>query len=270
MFLTYHFRWVFFLIDLRFLELSLFLKLVRLTISLIIGQFPVFLSCLKLLKSLFQQLFEFISSNQILYKYQFGFQPGKSTAHPLLHIVDFISKAFNNDEFVIAVFLDFQKAFDLVDHKILLKKLCNIGVRGIALKWFESYLKDRKQFVMVNGKISKFFKTINISVLQGSILGPLLFLIFINDMHKSNALLNVHFADDTTGLCKGKKLNEMVPFVNQELQKIGVWFRSHKLSINAGKTKVMIFHPRGKNVDQNLNFVFDNNDLSPTHKYHST
>ena len=225
------------------------------------------ISCLPVMSKIIEkfvskQLFEFISSNQILYKYQFGFQPGKSTAHPLLHIVDFISKAFNNDEFVIAVFLDFQKAFDLVDHKILLKKLCNIGVRGIALKWFESYLKDRKQFVMVNGKISKFFKTINISVLQGSILGPLLFLIFINDMHKSNALLNVHFADDTTGLCKGKKLNEMVPFVNQELQKIGVWLRSHKLSINAGKTKVMIFHPRGKNVDQNLNFVFDNNDLN--------
>jgi len=115
---------------------------------------------------------------------------------------------------------------------------------------------------MVNGKISEFFKTINISVLQGSILGPLLFLIFINDMHKSNALLNIHFADDTTGLCKGKNLNVMVPFVNQELQKIGVWLRSHKLSINTGKTKVMIFHPKGKYVDPNLNFVFDNNDLN--------
>ena len=79
-------------------------------------------------------------------------------------------------------------------------------------------------------------------------------------MHKSNALLNAHFADDTTGLCKGKNLNEMVPFLNQELQKIGVWLRSHKLSINAGKTKVMIFHSRGKNVDPNLNFVFDNNN----------
>ena len=112
-------------------------------------------------------------------------------------------------------------------------------MKGIALKWFESYLKDRKQFVMVNGKISEFFKTINISVLQG-----------------------VKIRSITTGLCKGKNLNEMVPFVNQELPKIGVWLFSHKLSINAGKTKVMIFHSMGKTDDPNLNFVFDNNDLN--------
>ena len=118
-----------------------------------------------------------------------------------------------------------------------------------------------------------------------------MFLIFIDDMHKSNALLNIHFADDTTGHCKGKHLNEIYPFVNpipagvlehqdtlggksnrpppssnrvnQKLQKTGVWLRFHKLSINAaGKTKVMILYSRGKTVDSSLNFIFDNNLLN--------
>ena len=83
--------------------------------------------------------------NNLLYDLQFGFQPGKSTVHPLLHIVDYISKAFNDDEITVAVFLDLQKAFDLVDHNILVMKLEKIGVNGIVLKWFKSYLSDRKQ-----------------------------------------------------------------------------------------------------------------------------
>ena len=85
-----------------------------------------------------------------------------------------------------------------------------LGVNGTALvPWFKNYLKDRKQFVMVNGVLSDFFALINISVLQGSILGPLLFLCFINYMHKSNKLINFHFADNTTGLAKGSSLYEL-------------------------------------------------------------
>ena len=223
------------------------------------------ISCLPTISKIFErivakQLLSFVESNDILYAFQFGFQSGKSTVHPLIHIVDYISKAFNNDEFVIAVFLDLQKAFDLVDHDILCMKLEKIGVRGLALKWFKSYLSNRKQFVMVNGTLSDFFAMINISVLQGSILGPLLFLIFINDMHSSNKLLNIHFADDTSGLCKGKNFDELVSFVNTELQKLGIWLRSNKLAINASKTKIMIFHPKGK-IIPDASFFFNNNDL---------
>jgi len=133
----------------------------------------------------------------------------------------------------------------------------------VAYKWFESYLKDRKQYVMVNGSLSDTYTTINISVLQGSILGPLLFLIFINDMHKSNKLLNLHFADDTTGLCRGKDLVSMVDLVNNELQEIGVWLRANKLAINASKTKIMVFHPKGK-IIPDLHFFFNNNDPGRT------
>ena len=92
-----------------------------------------------------KQLYTYVSLNNLLYDLQFGFQPGKSTVHPLLHIVDYISKAFNDDEITVAVFLDLQKAFDLVDHNILVMKLEKIGVNGIVLKWFKSYLSDRKQ-----------------------------------------------------------------------------------------------------------------------------
>ena len=196
----------------------------------------------------------YVIDNNLLYDLQFGFQPGKSTVHPLMHVIDYISKAFNNDEFAVAVFLDLQKAFDLVDHSILLMKLEKIDVHGLALKWFKSYLSDRKQFVMVNGNLSDFFTLINISVLQGSILGPLLFLIFINDMHSSNNLLNIHFADDTSVLCKGKNLEELVQLVNFEVQKLGIWLRANKLAVNASKTKVMIFHHKGKKIPD-VNFV---------------
>ena len=104
-----------------------------------------------------------------------------------------------------------------MDHSILLNKLKKLGVNGTALLWFKNYLKDRKQFVMANGVLSDFFALINISVLQGSILGPLLFLCFINDMHKSNKLINFHFADDTTGLAKGSLFDELINFVNLEI-----------------------------------------------------
>ena len=223
------------------------------------------ISCLPVISKIFEkvvskQLFNYLETNNLLYSLHFGFQPFKSTVHPLIHMVHYISKAFNRNEFVIAVFLDLKKAFDLVDHKILLMKLRKIGIGDIALKWFETYLENRKQFVMVDGALSDFATTINISVLQGSILGPLLFLIFINDFHKSNNLLNLHFADDTSALCKGNNLVELSNFMNLELQKIGTWLRANKLAINASKTKIMIFHPKGK-IIPDLRFVFNDNDL---------
>ena len=104
--------------------------------------------------------------------------------------------------------MDLRKAFDLVDHNILFLKLEKYGIRGAALNWFKSYLKDRVQYVMVNGSLSEFFTLLNIAVPQGSILGPILFLIYINDLFNCNNLFNILFADDTTALRKKKNIED--------------------------------------------------------------
>ena len=102
-----------------------------------------------------KQLNEYLNTNNLLNKHQYGFQSNKSTVHALLHAIDFILKAFSNNELVVAVFLDLRKPFDLVDHNILFLKLEKYGIRGAGLNWFKSYLKDRVQYVMVNGSLSE-------------------------------------------------------------------------------------------------------------------
>ena len=115
-------------------------------------------------------------------------------------------------------------------------------------------------YTMVNGQLSSTLKTINRSVPQGSILGPLLFLIFINDMPSSTNLLSILFADDTTTLASGSDINLVGPLINHELQKIGIWLKANELSINTSKTKVMIFS--NNNPIPSFKFVFNNNDLN--------
>jgi hypothetical protein len=228
------------------------------------------ISCLPVISKLiekivFRKLYGYLSTNKFLYDNQFGFQPGKSTLHPHLKIIDYISKALNNNEIAVAVFIDLKKAFDVINHEILLMKLSKYGVRNNNLSWFASYLRNRKQFVMVNGSLSDFWSVFNISVAQGSILGPLLFLIFINDIFRANSLINFLFADDTTGLAKGSDIFSIGTFVNNELQKLGMWLRANKLAINTDKTKVMVFHSKYKTIPH-FDFKFDNNDDAKGHQ----
>ena len=115
------------------------------------------------------------------------------------------------------------------------------GVRGVALKWFTSYLSKRKQFFRFEGKDSS-FRNINIGVPQGSILGPLLFLVYINDMHQSSSLLNfILFADDTTVYIQDPDHEKAVETLSFEFQKVYTWLAANKLSLNVIKTKCMIF-----------------------------
>jgi hypothetical protein len=153
-------------------------------------------------------------------------------------------------KFCIGIFLDLKKAFDVCSHRILLKKLPKYGINGLTLEWFTSYLKDRQQKVNVNGAVSS-ANTFNISVIQGSILGPILFLIYINDLYTSSKLFKVMFADDTAGLACNKNLILLVEHVNTELKKIARWFRANKMAMNVSKTKFIIFHTIELKYDDN-------------------
>jgi hypothetical protein len=206
-------------------------------------------------------LFNHLDINELLYIHQYGFQRGKSTEHNLIHITNYIGQALNDGNWCIGVFLDLKKAFDTVQHDILLKKLAKFGINGNILDWFKSYLSGRKQCVDINGTLSD-FKDILMSVLQGSSLGPILFLCFINDIHYSTNLNLFLFADDSNALAQHANLHDLVSYVNVELQKLATWFKANKLVINADKTKYMIFHTKNRKINlQNLDIYFNFNDV---------
>ena len=143
------------------------------------------------------QLVSFLEENNLLYENQGGFRKNKSTTQTVHHLINQIANAKNDDKYSLAVYLDISKAFDSINHDLLLQKLYKIGIRGMGLKWLQNYMYDRKQ-VVVNGGQESSKQTIICGVPQGSILGPLLFIIYMNDMARlpltSNLLL---FADDT-------------------------------------------------------------------------
>jgi hypothetical protein len=151
----------------------------------------------------------------------------------------------NDGNYTVGVFLHLKKAFDVVDHNILLSKLTKYGITGQAHDWFSSYLTGRSQIVDINGNLSQ-PKSVDMSAIQGSLLGPTLFLIFINDFPNCTSLNTFLFADDTSALISGPNLPELFESINNELQKITTWYRANKMSANASKTKYIIFHNKGK------------------------
>jgi len=138
-------------------------------------------------------------------------------------------------------------------------KLSRMGIVGTALEWFKSYLSDRSQVVDINGHHSRPRK-IKISVLQGSILGPILFLCFINDLHLVTTLLTLMYADDTFSLDSHEDLSILIQTVNTEINKMAIWFRANKLAVNISKTKYMIFRMKGEKIGTHPDIIYNENE----------
>jgi hypothetical protein len=208
------------------------------------------------------RLVNHLRDNQLLNENQYGFQENVSTVHHLTKLCNYVTKELNDKNYVVGIFLDLKKAFDVVPHNLLLKKLEKMGVVGLALRWFTSYLEGRTQCVDVGGKLSS-LKEIIISVLQGSILGPILFLCYINDLPNCTDLLALLFADDTAGLTAGPNLKDVLKKANTELKKIATWFRANKMAVNVSKTKFVVFKGKGMRatIDDNDWIYYDNNEI---------
>ena len=197
----------------------------------------------------FDQIYDYLQSNKLFYSNQYGFRRKHSTETAGLELFDRALKDVDQQNDPFAIFLDLSKAFDTIDHSILLRKLKHYGIHGTALRWFESYLTDRIQYVFYENIKSRPMR-ITTGVPQGSILGPLLFLICINDIKKCTDLFEViGYADDTTLYGTLRKFAAATPrggniikTTNEEIEKVNIWLKVNKLSLNPSKTRFMIFH----------------------------
>ena len=195
-------------------------------------------------KVVYLKLINFLDKYNILSDCQYGFCNNTPTETPILDLAHEITSNMENKLLLIGVFIDLSKAFDSLDSSIILSKLHHYGVRGSALNWFASYLKDRFWFVQLNDIKSKSLPMFG-GVPQGSILGPVLFNIFINDVvFSSNMAKFILYADDTTILFKHSNINDFISNSNKELNVIYKWFLANNLRLNIKKTCFIIFGPK--------------------------
>ena len=191
-------------------------------------------------KVIFYQLYAYLEDHKLLYTSQYGFRKKHSTELAALELIDKVTFLMQEGKTPVGIFLNMSKAFDTLNHDILLDKLAFYGISGVNKDLFKCYLSNRKQYVQFNGEDSHMLN-IRTGVLQGSILGPLLFLIYINDFVNSSKLFHfMIFADDTTVISKTDVVNDKI--INQELGKLLLWLQLNKLSLNISKSKCIFFH----------------------------
>lgn len=210
-----------------------------------------------------QQMMKYLEKYNVLHTHQYGFRKNHNTTFPVLNLLDNIYKSLNDKKpsFSICIFLDLKKAFDSLDINVQTKKLEHYGFRNTANKWFKSYLTGRQQYVFANGYSSTKMNLTH-GVPQGSVLGPILFLLYINDLPNVTSFLTYLFADDTSFIKSSKNLNDLMYECNLELEKAKIWFRANKLTLNISKTKYMIFrNPKAEFNEESFKLRVGNEDI---------
>lgn len=206
----------------------------------------------KILEKLFViRVHNFIEKYNLLSDRQYGFRRNRSTSLALIDLINEITTCIDKKKYVMGIFIDLQKAFDTIDHRIVMNKLEKYGFRGIIKNWIQSYLGERQQFVQMDQYKSE-QKNIICGVPQGSILGPILFLLYIIDIcNVSEEMKFVLFADDTNIICSGENIEQLLEEITQGISKLKNCFNANK-SLNLKKTKYILFGNRKSNVPVQL------------------
>ncbi|GFU98635.1 RNA-directed DNA polymerase from mobile element jockey [Trichonephila clavipes] len=189
------------------------------------------------------RLNDFLETNKILIPEQHGFRPRLSTTHQLLRVVEYIKEGNNMGQCTAAVFLDIQKAFDRVWHTGLLFKLINYNIPTPLILLLNSYISNRTFTIKINRTYSQ-TRSISAGIAQGSILGPVLFNLYVNDILKSTKTMLCMYADDTAILSRHKNLNTLVENINEHLAHLEIWFSVWKIALNSSKTEAVFFSQR--------------------------
>jgi exonuclease III len=208
-------------------------------------------------KAMYTRILKYLNKNHILCAEQSGFRKGKSTTHAAFDLVSSVLHALEANDIVVGLFLDLSKAFDFVDHSIILQKMEKYGIRGPALSWLHSYLSERQQITQIQYKSAVDNSNLSVNsasrinhkgVPQGSILGPLLFLLYVNDLPSCIRHHCLLFADDTTIIIKGKTHNELTENISITLTDVSNWLHKNGLCMNTSKTKLVRFATRNSKI----------------------
>jgi len=214
----------------------------------------------------FKYTYNFLLDNNLIYKYQSGFLPNHSTVYQLIDIYHHVCQALDQNQFSCMIFCDISKAFDRVWHKGLLFKLKQNGIDGKLLNWLSSYLQNRKQKTVIQSSVSN-LQSIHAGVPQGSVLGPLLFLIYVNDITESLLSLTRLYADDSSLYCASTSSQDLEGILNHDLRQISIWAKQWLVNFNPSKTEAILFSL--KNVQNFPRLLFDNTEIAfvESHKH---